>query len=290
MIRFSLFKVISYNSLMEKYLLNLSNSLLKMLKERQKKIEQEYERLYPYRNVIIHPSHKKGASRKYYYSGDRKYIGAESSEEVIKIKKARYFSQALVTIEKDIKLLEKLLKGYRLSGFAEINAVIPRTYRLQSLDYYEDLPDAGKEWMRKKEAEKAEYGPWHPEGLIHTVSNGIKVRTKSEMAIAEILLRNGIPFVYELPHVLKNGKIVHTDFTILSTIDYKTEFLLEHEGSMADSGYRDKHAWRVENYYLSGYVPNVNIFFTYDGMNGSVDGESIQRIVDGWFRPADNYA
>lgn len=273
---------------MEKKLLNLSNSLLKILKERQKKIEQEYERLYPYRNVIMHPSHKKGANRKYYYNGDRKYIGAESSEEVIKIKKARYFSQALVRIEKDIKLLEKMIKEYRLSGFAEINAAIPATYRLKKIDYYDDLPEAALDWLKRKEEEKASYGPWYPEGLIHTVSNGIKVRTKSEMAIAEILLRNGIPFVYELPHVLKNGRIVHTDFTILSTIDYKTEILLEHEGSMADSGYRDKHAWRIENYYLSGYIPNVNIFFTFDGVDGSVDGMAVQRIVDGWFRPIDN--
>lgn len=57
-----------------------------------------------------------------------------------------------------------------------------------------------------------------------------------------LLSMQSVISVYELPHVLKNGKIVHTDFTILSTIDYKTEYLLEHEGS--------------------------------------IDGESVQRIID----------
>ena len=282
---------------MEKKLINISRQLRKMLKARKEQLEEEYSRLLPYVNVLMQENPVKGSDRTYYYRKEkagskyrRTYLGNSSNKDVLNIKKARYTAKALAAVENDIVLLDRLCNGYAFTGFIDINKSIPHVYRLHSLDYYEDLPDAGKEWMRKKEAEKAEYGPWHPEGLIHTVSNGIKVRTKSEMAIAEILLRNGIPFVYELPHVLRNGKIVHTDFTILSTIDYKTEFLLEHEGSMADSGYRDKHAWRVENYYLSGYVPNVNIFFTYDGMNGSVDGESIQRIVDGWFRPADNYA
>ena len=278
-------------------MINISRQLRKMLKARKEQLEEEYSRLLPYVNVLMQENPVKGSDRTYYYRKEkagskyrRTYLGNSSNKDVLNIKKARYTAKALAAVENDIVLLDRLCNGYAFTGFIDINKSIPHVYRLHSLDYYEDLPDAGKEWMRKKEADKAEYGPWHPEGLIHTVSNGIKVRTKSEMAIAEILLRNGIPFVYELPHVLRNGKIVHTDFTILSTIDYKTEFLLEHEGSMADSGYRDKHAWRVENYYLSGYVPNVNIFFTYDGMNGSVDGESIQRIVDGWFRPADNYA
>lgn len=269
----------------------MGRRLLKLLTERQDQLNKEYEKLYPYRDVVMRTSYRRKEGKTYYQRQTpegRKYLGTGENEIVKSIKKAKYISCELDMINADIKLLTKLLKDYRMISDEAIDRQLPKVYRLQSLDYYENLPDAGKEWMRRKEAEKAEYGPWHPEGLIHTVSNGIKVRTKSEMAIAEILLRNGIPFVYELPHVLKNGKIVHTDFTILSTIDYKTEILLEHEGSMADPGYRDKHAWRVENYYLSGYVPNVNIFFTYDGMNGSVDGESIQRIVDGWLRPADD--
>ena len=278
---------------MEKKMLNMGRRLLNLLTEKQEQLNKEYEKLYPYRDVVMRTSYRRKEGKTYYQRQTpegRKYLGTGENEIVKNIKKAKYISCELDMINADIKLLTKLLKDYRMISHEAIDRQLPKVYRLQSLDYYEDLPDAGKEWMRRKEDEKAEYGPWHPEGLIHTVSNGIRVRTKSEMAIAEILLRNGIPFVYELPHVLKNGKIVHTDFTILSTIDYKTEILLEHEGSMADPGYRDKHAWRVENYYLSGYIPNVNIFFTYDGLNGSVDGEAIQRIVDGWFRPADNYA
>ena len=214
---------------MEKKMLNMGRRLLKLLTERQDQLNKEYEKLYPYRDVVMRTSYRRKEGKTYYQRQTpegRKYLGTGENEIVKSIKKAKYISCELDMINADIKLLTKLLKDYRMI---------------------------------------------------------------SHEAIAEILLRNGIPFVYELPHVLKNGKIVHTDFTILSTIDYKTEILLEHEGSMADAGYRDKHAWRVENYYLSGYIPNVNLFFTYDGMNGSVDGEAIQRIVDGWLRPADNH-
>ena len=273
---------------MEKQFINTGRHLLKLLKKRQVKLQEEYEILHPYLNVVMYPSQKKDTDRTYYYTKQNmkpKYLGNEKSDIVWKVKRARNIAYAKTAVESDIALLEKLVNGFKFTGFEDITLALPKTYRLRKIDYHDDLPQIARNWIKRKEAEKAGYGPWHPEGLIHTVSNGIKVRTKSEMAIAEILLRNRIPFVYELPHRLHNGKIVHTDFTILSTIDYKTEILIEHEGSMDDSVYRQKHAWRVENYYMTGYVPNVDLFFTFDGANGSVDGTAVQRIVDGWLKP-----
>lgn len=270
-------------------MINMTRRLTKLLNARLTQLKKEYETLKPYRNVVMSTAHVTGTNRTYFYIKEgkrRKYLGGVKSDDVVRIKRTRYVEKAIVVLENDLRLLDKLAKGYKLSDFEEINMMIPKTYRPETYDYYEHLPDVAKRWLEEKEAEKASYGPWYPEDLIHRVSNGLMVRTKSEMAIAEILLRNGIPFVYELPHVLKNGKVVHTDFTILSIVDYKTEYLLEHEGSMEDQEYRRKHSWRIENYFLSGFVPNVNIFFTFDGVDGSIDGESVQRIIDGWFKPS----
>lgn len=274
---------------MERKLINMSKQIAKLLDARLVQLKKEYEALRPYRNVVMSTAHVTGTGRTYFYAKNgktRKYLGREGSDDVVRIKRARYVEKAITILENDLRLLDKLAKGYKFTDFEDINLMIPKTYRPEAYDYYENLPDVAKKWLEEKEAEKASFGPWYPEDLIHRVSNGLMVRTKSEMAIAEILLRNGIPFVYELPHVLKNGRIVHTDFTILSIVDYKTEYLLEHEGSMEEQGYRRKHSWRIENYFLSGYVPNVNIFFTFDGVDGSIDGESVQRIIDGWFKPA----
>ena len=59
-------------------------------------------------------------------------------------------------------------------------------------------------------------------------SDGRRVRSKSELIIAEVLISMGIPFRYEYPKTI--GKIlVHPDFTCLN-VRTRKEFIWEHFG------------------------------------------------------------
>ena len=77
---------------------------------------------------------------------------------------------------------------------------------------------------------------------------GERVRSKSEKIIADKLYRNGIPYKYEKPLVLKGLGKIHPDFEILNKRTRK-EYFLEHLGKMDDIGYVKKNMRRINPRY-----------------------------------------
>lgn len=74
---------------------------------------------------------------------------------------------------------------------------------------------------------------------------GDRVRSKSEMIIADRLWANGIPYKYECP--LKVGKkIIHPDFTILRLSDRKVLYH-EHCGMVDNQEYAEDMVERISD-------------------------------------------
>ena len=76
--------------------------------------------------------------------------------------------------------------------------------------------------------------------------------SKSEIILADLLNRNGIPYRYEYPVHLKGWGKVYPDFTLLD-VRKRREIYWEHFGMMDDSEYAEK---AIQN-YLTNY-PEVN--------------------------------
>jgi hypothetical protein len=113
------------------------------------------------------------------------------------------------------------------------------------------------------------------------------VRSKSEASIYNLLLRMGITFVYELPTKTRT-KTRFPDFSILSEVDYKTVILIEHQGMMGETEYKERFNDRVYDYLRAGYISCINIFYTFDSIDGSVNTNPILDIINLKIRPAVN--
>jgi tetratricopeptide (TPR) repeat protein len=86
------------------------------------------------------------------------------------------------------------------------------------------------------------------DGRIHTAINGLKVRSKSEVIIANLLIHRGIPFDYEKTLFASDNTRKVPDFTIY----YKNhEIYIEHLGMLYDpkylSNWHEKHLWYQDN-------------------------------------------
>ena len=112
----------------------------------------------------------------------------------------------------------------------------------------------------------------------HPALDGTMMRSKSEVIIANILLLAGIPFVYEVP-VFINGNMVLPDFRILSVIDLKTEILIEHQGMIFDDDYADKFIRSLKLYLNSDWIPNKNLFFTFDDAKERINTDQVTDIL-----------
>lgn len=245
--------------------------------------ESRFLELEEYSDIFLKVSN--GRSRKYYYAkrkGEetRAYLGNDSNHEVRNIREFRYLKQLIEDLDSEIRLLRALQEGHLDVDYDAVQSRLPRIYRDPLLpDHSTRMCDAAKKWRDQKEYEKKQYKTKNLEGLIMKALDGTLMRSKSEVIIANMLISQDIPYIYELPHMV-NGIVVYSDFTALSTIDFRSEIIIEHEGLMNNINYQRTFMNKVNGYLAEGVIPGRDVFFTFDDLNGGFDPSPVQDIID----------
>ena len=219
------------------------------------------------------------------------YLGNESNETVLNVKRYRYAKKAVEIIETDIEVLEHLIRSYVSPDYSIINSRLPATYRtdLTADDSDESfsaaLPPEAIKWMHALRKEKEQYPPYKPEQLKYEALDGTKMRSLGEVIIANFLLMAGIPFVYEVPMKI-NGELVLPDFRILSLIDLKTIITIEHQGMIFTEEYLLKYIRSLRLYLQSDLVINQDLFFTFSDKKGRFDIRQLTSIIRQFVKPS----
>lgn len=113
-------------------------------------------------------------------------------------------------------------------------------------------------------------------------SKGERVRSKSEIIIADTLNRLGIPYRYEFP--LQLGKIVvHPDFYCLNTRTRK-EYVWEHFGMMDNLEYAGSAAKKIKTYQEGGYFPGDNFIFSMETSDSPINTKQIKEIIEKYLK------
>lgn len=232
-----------------------------------------------YYDVIL-PGSKKGT-----------YLGNESNETVLNIKRYRYAKKAVEIIETDIEVLESLIRNYISPDYSNINSRLPATYQTNlTVDnsgeaFGTAFPKEAIKWMQDLKREKDKYPPYKPEQLKYEALDGTRMRSLGEVIIANFLLMAGIPFVYEVPMNI-NGEPVLPDFRILSLIDLKTVIIIEHQGMIFTEEYPYKYIRSLRLYLQSDLVINQNLFFTFSDEKGRLDIRQLTSIIKQFVKPS----
>ena len=109
-------------------------------------------------------------------------------------------------------------------------------------------------------------------------NNGIRVRSKSELIIANMLEQNGIPYRYEYPLMLKGMGTVRPDFTCLN-IRTRKEYIWEHLGMMDNIAYANKNIVKIEAYEQSGYFLGKNMIMTFETSQHAISSSIIKAMI-----------
>ncbi len=105
--------------------------------------------------------------------------------------------------------------------------------------------------------------PQSKDNRIFTTAHGEKVRSKSEVIIADTLLRMGIPYIYEKPYYYDGNKSFNPDFTVLN-VRRRKEIYIEHFGKMGSAGYRADFFWKMKTFGQIGIVQGENLVMTFE--------------------------
>lgn len=120
--------------------------------------------------------------------------------------------------------------------------------------------------------EKYRSNPIHREALKYMTTNGMRMRSKSELIIGDILEKYGIIYRYEQAIEIC-GKIYYPDFVILC--DDGTIIIWEHFGLMEDESYKLKAFNKICDYRKLGFKQYKNLICTWED-----DLESMENIED----------
>ena len=138
-------------------------------------------------------------------------------------------------------------------------------------------------WKKKVMPSAGEGMPFTEDSQKYYTANGERVRSKSEVIIADALLRNGVPYCYEVPLKLKRrgeaGSVTfHPDFLCLN-VRTRKEFYWEHFGKMGNEDYKENTVGKLNMYVENGFFPGRNLIFTMESGVESLDTRIVEKMI-----------
>lgn len=258
---------------------------LKMLERTRREYAIRLDKLADYRGVRL--KRFRPTKRKFYYYVKRRgskayeYIDQSNKKYVQRVKEVRFLEEAIRRIDRNIKIMKSVLEGLMPFDPSTIAESLPAIYRCEVPPVSELYVHKSAVWKAKQLEFQNRYQENYPEHKTHTTSDGVKVKTISELFMYERFKAAGLAFVYELPLPPADyGPALYPDFTILSPIDMKSHIIVEFAGRMDRQDYREDFARRVGRYIASGYIPGVNLFFVFSDKDGNIDSTQVTRLIE----------
>ena len=230
----------------------IERNLRKLLDQNKQLIQSLKREVHYYKGGKLYIKHNR--NKVYYYEyqkGNERAI--TSDKDRIKLL-ARYelIKNCLSVLEFTTDELDRIIKkitnvrNRNEQDLFDLLSVSVGLYTEQQLD-----------WITKP----YQRNPYHPEHLQYITNNGVKVRSKSEQAIANRLEAAGIAYRAE-PPIQLGGKTIYPDFVIL--LANGDVVIWEHFGLMTDEAYRQNAQGKIELYRNYGFVQHKNLICTYE--------------------------
>ena len=201
------------------------------------------------------------------------YIKAKNRKQAIILAQIEYDENLLKRLRKALSALKIIKKNCSEEVFGTtLNNMPPGKRELIKLPYLSDK-DYTLKW-KNTDYIGLDFSPDYPE--YYTRQN-LRVRSKSEVIIADILDEYGVPFLYEKPLHLKSG-LFHPDFTLLN-IKTRKELYWEHLGMMDDIDYRNNAFQKLRNYESCGLYPYESVIWTFETGKYPLNTKEIRKMV-----------
>ena len=233
-----------------------------------------------------------GGKTKYYHitkSGDTngKYILHSNIELAKRLAQKDYDCKILKMLKKEERLLRSISSFYNkysnstsgpsfFSGPEELlwgSLANARKNLINPIEYDNDS------FIAAWKSETYESKGFKEDGNEYYTGNGIRVRSKSELIIAEMLDRKGIPYYYEKPLYLYGIGIVHPDFTVLN-IKHRKTLYWEHMGMMDNENYTEYALEKINHYMMNGHFPGKDLILTHESSKSPVRSQILENVIE----------
>ncbi len=227
----------------------------------------------------------RGNGVRFYHVTDPKcpggtYISRCEESVVAKLFQKDYEKSALTEMERWLDLLNKFIAEYRPQVLGEIFAEMPELRRVFVTPVQFPDEEYAKRWLAVPYRGK----PISADQPEFMTARGERVRSKSEVIIADTLSRMGIPYRYEFPLKLKlpRGKGVTNFFPDFTCLNLRTreEYLWEHFGMMDDPEYARNAMEKLDIYEGNGFFLGKRLVVSRETVENPLNVKRIQRLAE----------
>ena len=193
-----------------------------------------------------------------------------------------YDAKMLAEIQRQRGVLEKCVAKYDVSVAENLYAQLHPARRslVAPLVYPDD--DFVARWSAVNYSGRG----FDAGGPMLMTAHGERVRSKSEIIIADALFRRGIPYRYEYPHELllagaRNRKriVVYPDFTCLNVRTHR-EIVWEHFGMIDVPEYCQNMASKMEMYLQNGFCMGKNFVMTTETHDRPLNSMMVEAMLE----------
>ena len=258
----------------------LKDVLERRINELQQIILEKEQSLRNVPNGTVHVFNSDKRTQFYFNdNGKRKYAKEDERDLVQQLCQKDYDQKILAKAIKELKELEKLYSNYDSMTcefvYEKLNSA--RQNLIQPIW----LPDG--EFIHNWETVEYVGKSFVEDAPEFYTNKGERVRSKSEILIANALQKHQVPYRYEFPIKLKQYGIVHPDFTVLN-IRKRKEMYWEHMGMLDEDGYRDDALDKITAYEKNGIFPGDKLILTLETLKSPMNSKIIEKIIDQYLK------
>lgn len=191
------------------------------------------------------------------------YLSKRDLELARQLAQQEYEAQLLNVAKRQLRILEKHPGEYDPHALQDVYMNLHEARKI----LVTPLVITDESYVKQWESVPYVPGQFSTNDPFIMAERGDRVRSKSEKIIADKYFRRGVPYRYEFPLTLKDGKkevIRRPDFLVLDKRTRK-EYIHEHFGKVDDPDYAQHQLLeKLELYAENGIFPGVNLLITME--------------------------
>lgn len=191
---------------------------------------------------------------------------------VEQLARQEYFHKSRRELQKNLGAIQKFLSAYSPDSLENIYASLHpgRKILIKPLELSDE--DFCVEWKSERYSSKSFTQDTHE----YYSSAGQRLRSKSEVIIANLLEENHIPYKYERP--FPGYEQLHPDFTCLNPRT-RREYIWEHFGMMDNPEYAENAVLKIGTYNQHGYVLGKNLLVTMETYHQPLNIKIVKNLI-----------
>ena len=218
----------------------------------------------------------------YYYYGTantkERFLTKDDAPLIKQLLQKRYLKAVLKTAKNELKALERMQSIYPDTLPEDLYDQLPEEQKTEVEPIILGDAELALKWMNEPYVLK----PFKKGAPVYMSIRGERVRSKSEVMIADRMYARGVPYKYECPIII-GGKVIHPDFSSMRMSDHKIIYH-EHCGMMDDPEYVNDLVERVNLYNQAGIIQGDRLTFTFETSDKPLDIRVIDRLIDEFFK------